>query len=416
LGLTAASAGRGIEELQQHRRPAQAMRFRSLLAPAAAGSTSIAWLWSITASLASLSHAIDFTPVPSPNLDLRNLGRVGLIGDFDSISLYTYAQQNENGFNTNGSQSVIMQFPGGGFATVASADASISAMCPLVLRNNTFSGVLVAGNFTSLGGVKTQGIALFNPDTGTVTALPGLQGKVAALLCDQDTNTVYLGGDFKGADSTNAIAWVVGPGWTNLPFAGFNGPVDSIAKAANGHVIFGGSFDGFGNTTTPGKKDQQVINISSANISAGSSTTNGDFSDPRNIVCKTSGQDGPGNTWLLSDSQPGYWRADFKFGFIPTKLRVWNTHLDGRGTKTFRFTALPINGIMNLTFTDPETNQNATCDARCPLSSNTDVAFQDFHFVNPIGMSSFQIDISEWYGLGGGLTGIELFQDGEHSL
>ncbi|KAI9784157.1 MAG: hypothetical protein M1839_002662 [Geoglossum umbratile] len=387
------------------------MRLRSLLAPTAASFTSIVWLWSITASFASLSRAIDFTPVPSPNLDLGNLGRVGLIGDFDSISLYTYAQQNENGFNTNGSQSVITQFPGGGFATLASTDASITAMCPFVLRNNTFTGVIVAGNFTSLGGLETQGIALFDPSQATVTPLRGLQGKVSALLCDKDANTVYVGGDFKGANSTNAIAWVAESGWTNLPFAGFNGPVSSIAKAANGHVIFGGSFDGFGNTTTPGKKDQQDVNIGSATISAGSSTTKGDFSDPRNIVCKTSGQDGPGNTWLLSDSQPGYWRAEFKFGFIPTKLRLWNTHLNGRGTKTFRFTALPINGIMNLTFTDPETNQNATCDARCPLSSKTGATFQDFHFVNPIGMTAFQIDVSEWYGDGGGLDGIELFQD-----
>ncbi|KAH0544493.1 hypothetical protein FGG08_001391 [Glutinoglossum americanum] len=388
------------------------MRFRSLLAPTAAGFSSFAQLWSLIASFVSTSHAIDLTPVPAPNLDLGNLGRVGLVGDFDAISLFTYAQQNEHGFSTNGSQSIIAQIPGGGFVTLASTDASISAMCPLVLKNGTFAGVIVAGNFTSLGGLETQGIALFDPDTAEVTPLRGLQGKVVGLLCDKDSETVFVGGDFKGANSTNAIAWVVDSGWMNLPFAGFNGPVNSIAKAANGNVVFGGSFDGFGNTTTPGKKDEQVINIPSGTISAGSTTISSGFSDPRNIVCKASGQDGAGNTWLLSDNQPGYWRAEFKFGFIPTKLRVWNTHLDGRGTKTFRFTAMPINGIMNFTFTDPETNQNATCDARCPLSSKPDVAFQDFHFVNPIGMSAFQIDISDWYGSGGGLDGIELFQDG----
>ncbi|KAI9866504.1 MAG: hypothetical protein M1813_001055 [Trichoglossum hirsutum] len=387
------------------------MRFRSLLAPTAAGFASVVQLWSIIASFASPSRAVDFTPVPPPNLDLGNLGRVGLIGDFDAISLFTYAQQNQNGFSTNGSQSIITQFPGGGFATLASTDASINAMCSLVLKNGTFAGVIVAGNFTSLGGLEAQGIGLFDPDTAKVTPLRGLQGKVAALLCDKDTDTVYVGGDFKGANSTNAIAWVANSGWTNLPFAGFNGPVNSIAKAANGHVIFGGSFDGFGNTTTPGKKDQQVINISAGTVSGGSTTITNGFNDPKNIVCKTNGQDGPGNTWLLSDNQPGYWRAEFKFGFIPTKLRVWNTHQDGKGTKTFRFTAAPINGIMNLTFTDPETQQNATCDARCPLSSKPDVTFQDFHFVNPIGMSGFQVDISEWYGSGGGLDGIELFQD-----
>ncbi|KAH0551457.1 hypothetical protein GP486_007328 [Trichoglossum hirsutum] len=390
------------------------MRFPSLLAPTAAGLASVVrfvHLWSVIASFARLSRAIDFTPAPPPNLELSNLGRVGLVGDFDAISLFAYAQQKQHGFSTNGSQSIITQFPGGGFATLASTDAPINAMCPLVLKNGSFAGVIVGGNFTSLGGLETQGIGLFDPDTAKVTPLRGLQGKVAALLCDKDTETVYVGGDFKGANSTNAIAWVVSSGWTNLPFAGFNGPVNTIAKTANGHIVFGGSFDGLGNTTTPGKKDQQVINISSGSISAGSTTITSGFNDPKNIACKTGGQDGPGNTWLLSDNQPGYWRAEFKYGFIPTKLRVWNTHQDGRGTKTFRYTALPINGIMNFTYTDPDTNQNATCDARCPLSGKPDVAFQDFHFVNPIGMNAFQIDVSEWYGSGGGLDGIELFQD-----
>ena len=101
------------------------------------------------------------------------------------------------------------------------------------------------------------------------------------------------------------------------------------------------------------------------------------------------------------------------FGYEPTKLRIWNTHQDGRGTKTFRFTAMPIDGIMNFTYTDPATGQLASCDARCPLPANSTEGYLDFHFVNVIGMSGFQIDISDWYGNGGGLDGIELFQDGE---
>jgi hypothetical protein len=39
------------------------------------------------------------------------------------------------------------------------------------------------------------------------------------------------------------------------------------------------------------------------------------------------------------------------------------------------------------------------------------VEYQDFHFVNVIGMNGFQIDISAWYGSGGGLDGIELFEN-----
>ncbi|EHL03638.1 putative Polarized growth protein rax2 [Glarea lozoyensis 74030] len=184
--------------------------------------------------------------------------------------------------------------------------------------------------------------------------------------------------------------WVGDAGWTNLPFAGFNGPVSSITKAGNGNIIFGGNFTGLGNATGPSNPDQQIVNISGANITSGSSTAAAGFSDPRNILCKNSSTDGAGSTWLLADNTPGFWQATFGFGFQPTKLRLRNTHLDGR---------------------DPATGQNASCTSECPLSDRSDVEFQDFHFVNDVGMNAFRIDISAFYGSGGGLNGIELFQD-----
>ncbi|PBP27057.1 cellular morphogenesis protein [Diplocarpon rosae] len=300
-------------------------------------------------SLTRFAHAITFEAVPSANLDLSQLGRVGLAGDFNGISLYQFEGQSENGFNTNGSQSILSRFPDGSFISLAAADAGIQAMCTYVMDSGMMGGVVVGGNFTSLAGTESQGVGLFNPNTSAVTPLTGLSGRVFALLCDQETNTVYVGGSFKGANSTNAIAWVGTSGWTDLPFAGFNGPTDGV--------------------------------------------------------------DGAGNTWLLADGSAGSWKATFGFGFQPTKLRLRNTHLDGRGTKTWRYTAFPINGIMNFTYIDPETGANASCSSECPLSNNSSVKFQDFHFVNVIGMNSFQIDISAFYGDGGGLNGIELFQN-----
>ncbi|KAG0650835.1 Bud site selection RAX2 [Hyphodiscus hymeniophilus] len=383
------------------------MRCSSWLSP----STGDLPLLGLLLTFAPLSLAISFNPVPSPNLDLSHLGRVGLAGDFEGISLYQFEGQSENGFNTNGSQSVLSRFPNDGFANLAAADAGIQAMCAFVMHDGSLAGVVVGGNFTSLGGIESQGAALFNPNTSEVVPLTGLSGQVNALLCDEDTNTVYVGGSFKGANSTNAIAWVGTAGWTNLPFAGFNGPVTSISKASNGHIIFGGLFTGLGNSSGPSLPDMQIINISGANITAGASSTTTGFSDPKNIVCKTSGTDGSGNTWLLADNTPGFWKAEFGFGFEPTKLRLWNTHQDGRGTQTWRYTASPIDGIMNFTYIDPATGHNASCSSECPLSSNASVKYQDFHFVNVIGMNAFQIDISAWYGSGGGLDGVELFQN-----
>ncbi|KAK3497731.1 cortical protein marker for cell polarity-domain-containing protein [Neurospora hispaniola] len=377
----------------------------------------------LTLSSVALSPvtAISFTPAPATNLDLKDLGRVALAGDFSGISLFQFEEQNEQPFTTNGSQSLMARMPNGIFSPVVTADATILAMCTFVEGNGKEDGVIIGGNFTSLQ-LRTNGsgspdireskaIALFNPNTSSIETLSGLEGQVYAVLCDRDTNSVYVGGNFVGKDSRNAIAWVGGQGWTDLPFRGFNGPVNSITKASNGHIIYGGSFTGLGNATAPTERDGQVINLSSATISASPSTTRDGFSDPKNIVCSTSGTDGAGKTWLLQDNSPGFWQAKFRHGFRPTKLRLYNTHLDGAGTKTWRFTALPINGIMNMTYVDPVTNKNATCTSECPLSNNQTIKFQDFHFINVIGMNEFRIDISDYYGNGGGLNGIELFGD-----
>lgn len=352
-------------------------------------------------------HAIAYSSIPSPDLDLSQLGRVALAGDFDSISLYTYTGQNENSFSTNGTQSLITRYPNGAFQDIALSDAYIETMCPFVQKDGTLAGVVVGGNFTSLGGVQAQGIALWNPNTTAITPLPGLSGHVSSVYCDQDSSTVYVGGSFSGGNSTNAIAWTTG--WTNLPFAGFNGPVTSITKTSNGSIVFGGSFTGLGststNSTTTSTTEAQVINLSSGNITSESTTSTSAYSDPKNIICNT----GSGNSWLLDDDTAGYWAASFGFGFNPTKLRLYNTNQDGRGTKIFRFTALPIDGIMNLTYTDTD-GSTAYCSSQCPLPENNST-YQDFEFVNVIGMNAFRIDISAWYGSGGGLSGIELFQN-----
>ena len=364
--------------------------------------------------LFSLSCAYNITSLPSPNLDLSQLERVVLTGNFDSISLVTYIGQSENSVLTNGSQTLFTQLPNGAFVPLATSDASIKVMCPFYRQSGELFGVIVGGNFTSLGGVEAQGIALFNTSNNQVVPLPGLNGSVNAMWCDQATDSVYVGGDFRGSTSTNAIAWVGIAGWTNMPFQGFNAPVNAVTKAGNGNIIWGGSFTGLGNMSTPVADDEQIINLSSANLSATGSTDTAGFSNPQNIICKNAAVDSPNSTWLLQDKTPGSFSATFNFGFEPTKIRLWNTHQDGRGTKTWRFSNNP-NSILRFTFNDPDNNnQNSTCDQQCPLSGNTTVQFQDFFFVNSIGMNSFTIDISDWYGDGGGLDGIELFENGKH--
>ena len=354
------------------------------------------------------------TAVSSPNLDLSQLGRVAVGGDFDSISLYTYEGQNEN-TSTNGSQSLLTRYPDGAFQSLAlaDADATIAAMCAFVATDGTLNGVIVGGNFTSLGGVRADAIALWNPSTNEVTALPGLTGgPVNAVYCDNDSGTVYVGGKFMAGNSTNAMAWTTG--WVNLPFAGFNGPVNTITKNSENHIVFGGSFTGLGNTTTPTTPDEQAINIGSGAISASGSTSTSGFSDPTNIICKTGSQQGSGNTWLLADNTGGFWESSLGFGINPTMLRLYNTDYEGRGTKSFYFEEMNGGGVLNLTYVDPATGQNASCVRFCPLPQGNTTQ-QDFHFERPVGMSIFRVWITDWYGAGAGLNGIEMYSDDIYS-
>jgi hypothetical protein len=360
------------------------------------------------------TSAYSFQPVPSPNLDIAKLGRIAFAGDFDAISLYEYEGQTQETPKRNGT--LLSRFPNGVFASINATDGDIKAMCTIPINGS--ERIVFAGNFTSVGGMPTPGgIALLNATSGGVQAVQGLTpgGYVNTLFCDRKGGQVYVGGQFMGLNSTNAIVW--NNGWQELSFSGFNGQVHSITQAPNGNIIFGGEFNGLGGnvgnlTSMEAENATQIVPIISANISAQTSSVQTGFSDPKNIACKSDfTTQGTGSTWLAADKAPGFWKADFGFGFEPTRLKLYNTDFEGRGTKTWRFTALPDGGILNMTYMDQSSGKRAYCDALCPLPQGNTTA-QDFTFVNIVGMNSFRIDISDWWGAGAGLNGIQLFQDG----
>ncbi|KAL3462335.1 cortical protein marker for cell polarity-domain-containing protein [Aspergillus heterothallicus] len=381
------------------------MRLPSLFGPATAGSSTFLQVWLL--SQLSRVSALSFQPVAQPELDLSHLGQVALTGDFDAVTFYSYAEQSNTHNRDDDSQSILTPLPNGILTALSSSDADIRAMCAFTEQDGSYSEIFVGGNFTSLGGTRAQGIALYDLDTNNITTLPSLSGSVSALLCDRETDTVYVGGTFKQGNTTNAAAWVRGDSWKKLLFGGFNGPVSSIAKSADGQIIFGGTFDGIGNSTSS-KKNEQIINLQNASISSDTRSTRSGFNDAQNIVCP-SGAEGEGDTWLLADYALGYWRAEMRFNFQPSKLRLYNTHFEGRGTKAFLFRALPDNGIMNLTYTDPDTGDNVNCDEYCTLSDSSDEEYRDFEFVNNVSMTGFNLEVRDYYGIGAGLNGIQVF-------
>jgi hypothetical protein len=363
-----------------------------------------------TVSAASAS-TLTFPPAPSSNLDISQLGQVAILGDFTAASLFTHETQTELEPSINGSLSLLSRYPSGSFAPLAGSDGYIQTMCSLS-QNGTFVGVLLGGNFTSLGGVNSPGIALYRTDTQTVQAISGLNGKVNALYCDP-TGTAYVGGQFNAGNATNAAAWTNSTGLKGLPFAGFNGPVNAIVKESNGKILFAGGFDGLGNSTLPELENSQEIPLPIATISASSSSTLAGLGDPKNILCKAEDQDGPGNAYLVADgAKSQYWQAIMPFGFNPTLLRLRNTAYQGRGTKTFNVLAIPINGLMNMSYVDDSGNTEYCYGPQkpCPLPQGN-ATYQDFQFVNSVGMDALQIIMTDCYGDGCGLAGIELYEN-----
>ncbi|KAF3905909.1 hypothetical protein ABW21_db0200139 [Orbilia brochopaga] len=372
---------------------------------------------SIWTTLTSVASAINFTAVSLPNIVTQDYGRMGFVGDFESISLYQYAEQGTQTYFTNGNNAIITQLPNGDLMSVAVANGYINDMCLFTAKDGS-QKIVVGGNFTKLGDKPSRAIAFVDPSTGASTTMDGLAGTVNALLCDQDSNTVYIGGEFTGGNSTNAISWLGSGDLKELPFQGFDGPVESISKMSNGTIVFGGRFATVGNeslVSNPNgthKITQQVVNLDSAatTVLASAGSTRPGFSDPKNIIC-SDGTETPGNVFLFQDNAAGTWSAEFAYTFFPTKLRIYNSNFEGRGVKLFRFVSRPNNGIMNLTSVDPQ-GRRFYCDAWCTLyQTNKSMPYQDFNFINVIPTYAFRLEILDWYGDGGALDGVELFQD-----
>ncbi|KAF9169506.1 hypothetical protein BGX20_010239, partial [Mortierella sp. AD010] len=288
----------------------------------------------------------------------------------------------------------------------------------------------------------------------------GLDGPVEALVCDSSTDQVYVVGKFRAplqemlsdgnssnnsryqtqgsfgggvavwkpssqqdtnsnpSTDTNGVATQAAGTWIPLPFKGLNGVVTSVAKASDGTVYFGGQFD----TTADGESfsapDAQLVNMDNVVV------TTGNGEDPlqdRNIICQSSTV--TQRNWIMRGNIPGYWRAEFPLLITPTLFRLWNVDTTeessggagaNRGAKTFSIMAQPSNQLLNLSYIDPDTQlvQYCTTCTLLPWSTLTTVQqnHQDFLVVTPVLLHGVQIDIKSWYGQGGGLGGVEVYQ------
>ena len=172
-------------------------------------------------------------------------GALTACGAFDSV-------------NGNAAMAGVAVYRGGAWTPLAVPLGTAVETC----RYAPDGSLYVGGRFTSVAGIRANGIARFDgqrwASVGVASLTPdaantggGVNGLVRALLVDR-AGGVWAGGELNAAGSivTNNLARWNGTAWTAAGSP--NGPVYSLAEDGRGHVFAGGLFTQAGGTPTRG--------------------------------------------------------------------------------------------------------------------------------------------------------------------
>lgn len=409
------------------------------------------------------------TPVDHPELKFDDIGgRLGLFGDYDSLSKYTFVGETGDQQSDNGDKLFSFDDQERKLIPVGLFNGIVSQMEPLNDHQ-----VVVNGNITKVGDQDVQLPFIFDVSDRSVLPIASqssgkrdnnqLNGDIHTMLVDG--NLIYLGGQFEFNGSHGAAVYdTESKLLLLLPFRGFgeNGIVNAITRIPNndgllGLIVFGGNFNTLGfpellarnittNTTTNTTNSLLVTVEQSVPIANGKITLNGQ-GDPNALVCPLDDE-----TWHTYPGQGAEWSVELPGGIqgtMPTKIRLTMPQGENQ-VNLFRIYTFPSNGIMNLSYVDPYDNTVKYCDAWCPLSAlaqlqnstnnnkdtnNTnDRAYisndgsynlyqddmqvqtlgygsnwQEFLFVNNIGVSRLTVTVLGWTGEYGALSGIQLY-------
>ena len=411
------------------------------------------------------------------SLDFSRLGgSISFFGDFNGLSFYKTA--NESALLIPNDPGIlgfyVRNTTSNAISTKFTLDGTVIQTVPL-----TDDTALLLGNYTHINGAPAAAPVLYNGTSGLFSSIWSLaldeqqEGTVRSALVDG--LRVYLGGDFV-FNNTRAVAVYDMEQQTLLstPFLGFGEKslVNSIAKYADdgdspGSIVFGGKFDTLGNplllmhnvtsnvpvdnTYTGLLSAEQVVSLKHAILTLiNGAPGNNDAA----VICPPLS-----SVWSVTEHNGGHWAAELDpamKGTTPTKVRIYLPPDSGNGIKTFRIYTYPNNGIMNLTYVDPQTNERKFCDASCPLldgaalrrvaeansakhtqmSDNNSVYvdshgsymmypeegvktrnlgyganYQEFALVNRLPVDKFGLTVVDWYGNRAEFAGLKIFQE-----
>lgn len=294
----------------------------------------------------ALAPLVGASPAPSnlPPVDFARMGTVGIGGSFAGLDWWQPQNASSMRFSREG-DTVFVREADGDYRPLGATNPGgrVRAVCEVDGR------IYAAGTFTSMGGENANNIASYSSSSWSALG-EGVAGSVNALYCSG--GEVWVGGEFSGPGNRSNVALWTGS-WQSVPFGGLNGAVTFISSSDDG-LFFGGSFSTLyastsnstnytsvpsapSNTSTTGNSGfltpVTLPGASSASgelvITAGPTTADSRYSDPRVMLCPGEG------TWLAREGQVSditllgynFWRA--------TGARVTNGLVNGRGTTTF---------------------------------------------------------------------------------
>lgn len=398
--------------------------------------------FSVASQLENLKRAYNVSDIDPRELEFPN-GFLQVFGNFDTLTFPRYEGQ------LNFTQSLTSETDSRGIIYYSndtfikliegSHDTDVREIVPFGSDSFILSG---SG---SLLDHELEKQLLYNLSDLTLRPIfdDSLSGVETILV---DYPVVYFGGNFtysQGSSVGHSVAvWnYSSDSIFQVPFGGFgeNSLVNSIVKLDSDNILFAGSFAALDNQTwwnslygNDSDHDNQtdidvgtVIPLQWATWDAGSSSF-----DASKFICPN-----PEEASWLESSTSGSLECSLPFEVAPQKIRVFNAPDDDSGVSLFRIVTKPSGGIMNLTYVDPISGEQRHCDAFCPLlkrtvleeandSGNTTQtvltsnnltsiqwsdSFQDFAFVNQIGVSQVQFLALNSYGSAVGLSSFQLY-------
>ncbi|CEP13222.1 hypothetical protein [Parasitella parasitica] len=351
--------------------------------------------------------------VTHPNINFDPVEKLGISGSYNGISLYKDTKQPTQIPRETAS---IVSLSNDTLKLIASSNVNGVIYDACMLSNRLY----IAGNFSTIKGQSVNNIASIDLKVNQLRPLKhGLDGPVHSLYCDTANQHLYVGGSFIApidvsmisySDSLSefggSVAIWKNDQWQGLPWKGVNGPVYSILKPNKNSVLFAGRFDASTDGQPYHAPATQPVRLSSTGVTATNTASNS--ATPGSIVCADATNASP---WILSDGVKGTWQVTFlKYSVNPVLIRISNSKLKDHQTNQFSIRSLGDASTYQLSYLDPDTNLTKTCSANCSLSSNTNVLYQDFRITNISLTSGIAIDIHSWYGVGGGLASVKVFQ------